>query len=97
MSYEVIFTPEAEDTYESIVAQLSERWGEKFVLEFENNLDEVLENLEKSPFMYPVYEEAIQIRRVVLHKNCSLLYKVISEVVLVVCFWDNRQDSAFYL
>lgn len=70
MRFEVIFTPEAEDTYESVVAQLSERWGEIFVLEFENNLEDVLENLEKSPFMYPVYDELIQVRRVVLHKNC---------------------------
>lgn len=96
MNYDVIFTPEAEDTYESVVFQLSERWSNKFVLEFENHLEEVLEILERSPFMYPVFEETMQIRRVILHKNCSLLYKVTGNKVLVVCFWDNRQSPMFY-
>lgn len=87
--YEIIFTSEAEDTYESVVTQLSERWREKFVLKVENRLEKALETLAHSLFMYPVVVEATQIRKCILHKNCSLLYKVI------ICFWDNRQEPIF--
>jgi len=34
VKYGIKFTPEAEDTYEAVVSQLLDRWGEKFVLRF---------------------------------------------------------------
>lgn len=95
MSFEIRFTPEAEDTYDSVVSQLLERWGEKFVGKFESRLEKILETLSHSPFLYPIVLESSQIRKCVLHKNCSLLYKVIDQYVVIVCFWDNRQDPIF--
>ena len=95
MIWEIRFTPEAEDSYESITAQLNERWGEKFVLKFEARLEKTLTKIAQSPFLYPIAYEAIEIRRCVLHKNCSLLYKVTEKHVVVVCFWDNRQEPLF--
>lgn len=97
MKYDIKFTPEAEDTYESVVAQLLNRWGEEFVCRFERLLEKALEKLLHSPFMYPVIVETTQIRKCLLHKNCSLLYTVIKDSVVVVCFWDNRQDPIFSL
>lgn len=95
MIWEIRFTPEAEDSYESIAAQLNERWGEKFVLKFEARLEKALTQLSESPFLYPIVYEAMEIRRYILHKNCSLLYKVAEKQVVVVCFWDNRQEPLF--
>jgi len=93
--YEIKFTPEAEKTYESVVSQLFERWGEKFVFKFESRLEKVLDTLTHSPFIYPVVVESTQIRKSILHKNCSLLYKVTDQSIVIICFWDNRQDPIF--
>lgn len=54
MHYTLRFTPEAEDTYDSLLAQLMERWVERFVLKFEGRVSKALDTLSKTPFLYPV-------------------------------------------
>ncbi len=45
--------------------------------------------------MYPIIWEELQIRKCVLHRNYSFFYKAIKHTVVVVYFWDNRQDPLF--
>jgi plasmid stabilization system protein ParE len=92
MSFEIRFTPEAEETYNAVVDQLRERWGERFVTKFEDKVLKCLDTLQSTPYIYPVAEENTEIRKCLLHKNCSMLYKIYDEDILIVCFWDNRQD-----
>ncbi len=40
----------------------------------------------------PKAEENTEVRKCILHKNCSMLYKVYDEIIVIICFWDNRQD-----
>ncbi len=42
MTYEIIFLPKAEETYSLIVAQLMQRWGERFVIKFEDKVTKQL-------------------------------------------------------
>jgi plasmid stabilization system protein ParE len=92
MSFNVRFSPKAEETYSALVSQLHQRWGDKFVVKFENKIRKSINTISTSPYIYPIAEETTEIRRCLLHKNCSMLYKVYDDVVLIVCFWDNRQD-----
>lgn len=86
------FTPEAEQTYRALIDQLQSRWGDKFVMKMEAKVEKVLSQISISPLMYPVADETHQLRRCVLHKNCSLFYKVYDGYILVAWFWDNRQS-----
>ena len=52
MQYTLRFTPEAEDTYDSLSSQLMERWGERYVLRFEARVSKALETLSKTPLLY---------------------------------------------
>lgn len=92
MNFEVRFTPVAEDTFESIVAQLRGRWGNAYVKKFKVKVAASLKTLSASPYLYAVAEEQTQVRKCVLHKNCSMLYRVYDHTVVIICFWDNRQD-----
>jgi hypothetical protein len=92
MDFEINFTPEAEETYDAVIDQLRQRWGEHFVTKFENRVSSSLNTISKNPYTYPITDQHTELRKCILHKNCSLLYKVFDRVVLVVCFWDNRQD-----
>lgn len=38
MSYVIKFIPEAEETFNELVNQLRQRWGDRFVLKFENRV-----------------------------------------------------------
>ncbi|MDF2909685.1 MAG: Plasmid stabilization system protein ParE [Sporolactobacillus laevolacticus] len=95
MKFELRFTPEAEDTYTSVIEQLFNKWGEKYVFKLQNRLEKVLNTLTENPELYPIVVETTEIRKCLLHKNCSLLYKIMGEQVVVLCFWDNRQEPIF--
>lgn len=92
MNFEIKFTPEAEETFDALVNQLRQRWSDQFVVKFENSVLNSLKTISVTPYMYPIVEEVTGIRKCILHKNCSMLYKVYDEVVLIIYFWDNRQD-----
>ncbi|WP_370576782.1 type II toxin-antitoxin system RelE/ParE family toxin [Mucilaginibacter sp. AK015] len=95
MNLEIRFTSEAEDTYEALVSQLKGRWGDRFVAKLESRITESLNIISSSPYLYPVIDETNDIRRCNLHKNCSMLYRVNDHDILIVCFWDNRQEPLF--
>lgn len=93
MIFEIRFGVEAGATYSDLVAQLNERWGEKFVLKFESKVKKSLITIASNPYLYAIVLKEMQLRKCVLHKNCSILYTIIKDIVLVVAFWDNRQDA----
>jgi hypothetical protein len=92
MSYLIKFIPEAEETFNELVIQLRQRWGDRFVLKFENRVLKCLETISQTPYIYPLAEDMLEIRKCLLHKNCSMLYTIGNDVIFIVCFWDNRQD-----
>jgi len=81
MSFEVKFTPEAEETYDALAAQLRQRWGNKFVEKFENRVSKCLDIISVTPDIYPVAENNTEVRKCVLHKNCSMLYKAYDDCI----------------
>jgi plasmid stabilization system protein ParE len=92
MTFEIKFTPEAEETYHALADQIRQRWGDHFVMKLEAKILKNLNTIATTPYIYPIAEESTEVRKCVLHKNCSMLYKVYDETILIVCFWDNRQD-----
>ena len=95
MSYELVFTKEAEETFELIVEQLLDRWGIKTVLKFQNLTSICFEKIKENPFLYQVIDEQQNIRRCVVHANCSVFYHIRASKVEIICFWDNRQNPVF--
>ena len=96
MSFGIRFSPEAEETYNSVVTQLRQRWGDGVVAKFEAKLLSALEKIAENPFLYAVINDNLQVRRCTLHKNVSVMYKVYENQALIVCFWDNRQQPLFF-
>lgn len=77
MSFEICFTPEAGETYKATVEQPGQRWGDRFVIKFENRVSKCLDTISTTPFLYPIAEESTEVRKCILHKNCSMLYKIL--------------------
>ena len=90
-----MFTPEAEDTFVALVSQLLDRWGSEYVQQFEDRVIKALNIISNTPLLYSVFLKSHQIRRCVIHQNCSILFKVTEDAILIVCFWDNRQEPLF--
>lgn len=92
MNFQIKFTPEAEETYNDVVSQLRQRWGDSFVTKFETKISKILDIISATPHIYPVAQENAELRKCIPHKNCSMFYKVGIDHVLIAYFWDNRQD-----
>ena len=95
MIYEIVFTKEAEETFDLIVDQLFNRWGIKTVIKFQELTSICLNRIQANPFLYQILEENVNVRRCIIHANCSILYHISQATVEVICFWDNRQNPIF--
>lgn len=95
MIFEIKFTPEAEQTFDSVSEQINSRWGAKVLVDFENKMLKSISIISKNPLIHPIIFKQSEIRSCVLHKNCSMLYRVVENVVEIICFWDNRQEPMF--
>ena len=89
---EVIFSDDAEDTFNSIGQQLAERFGEREENEFRRGVYEVIGKISKFPFMYKAVGDDENLRKAFVHRNCSMFYDVGDTSIEILFFWDNRQD-----
>ena len=86
MSFEIKFSPNAESTFNDLVAQLEQRWGTKFVNKFKDKISNTLDLISETPLIYPVAPENTALRKCILHKNCAMLYRIHDKNVEIVYF-----------
>jgi plasmid stabilization system protein ParE len=95
MKYTVNLSNKALKTYDSIKQQLQSRWGEKVVNEFDARMLNALEILTHSPMLYQATATDKSVRKCVIHKNCSMFYRIDGFQVNVLFLIDNRQEPLF--
>jgi hypothetical protein len=96
MSLPVRFSIQAGETYDAIIAQLNMRWGKRFVDEFEQKVARATILISESPMLYPLADFGMDVHKCVLHKNCSMFYWIDLTEIVILYFWDNRQDPLFF-
>jgi plasmid stabilization system protein ParE len=90
---DIIWSPKAKGTYYQILEYLEENWTNKEVNNFINRTEEVLAFIAANPSQY-IRSVNADIHRCVLVKQVSLFYRVKSDKIEILLFWDNRQDPA---
>jgi hypothetical protein len=75
MTYTLILTSTAIETYDLIKQHLTNRWGDKVVLDFEIKATQVLQLIEKSPLIFQSIDSDQNVRKGFIHKNCSVFYE----------------------
>lgn len=89
---DIFWTPTAKETYLYIIEYLEEVWGEKYVNKFIKDTEALLKLIVKYPAIYEVISDEVDVRRAIVHKNCSFLYREKSGNIELLVFWDNRQE-----
>ncbi|WP_159475446.1 type II toxin-antitoxin system RelE/ParE family toxin [Dyadobacter sp. 3J3] len=95
MRYEIILTQTAIETYEAIFEQIQTGWGDKVAGKFEVKMFEVLHQISQTPLIFKSIVEKATVRKGLINKNCSFFYEVNGNEILILFFWDNRQDPLF--
>lgn len=92
-SYLIIWSPTAKFTYYEILEYLDENWTIKEVEAFIERTEEVLSHICDNPLLYP-YSTENDTHKCVMVKQISLFYRVKTNVIELLVFWDNRQNPA---
>lgn len=91
----IVWSNEAKKTYEAIIDDLLNKWPVNVAIDFEEKttilLDRLLDNKQLCPST-----KYKKLRKCVIHRNASLIYKVNSKNIELVTFIFNRDDHHFY-
>lgn len=91
MALVILWTPEAENTYNNIIKYLEVEWSEKEVQNFIRESNNVLRQIAEFPNMFKASKKK-DIRIGLITKQNSLIYRVKNKEIQLLSFWDNRQD-----
>jgi len=87
---QVYVTPRAEKNFDQIVDYLTTKWGETTAKQFIKKTDSVIKLLKDYPSMGPV--ESGEIRGFQLSKQTRILYRVKKKQLIILAFFDVRQN-----
>ncbi len=87
---QVYITPRAERNLDLIVDHLKNKWGEKTAKEFVQKVDEIFKLLENYPLIGQIEDH--EIRGFQLSPQTRILYRIRDNKVIILSFFDNRQD-----
>ena len=90
----VRWTEQALDSFEDMALQLIENWNYKIAQDFDNDVQELIERLENNAKLCPP-SKVKKLRKCVVHKNVSLIYRVKSSTIEFITFIDNRSNHHF--
>ncbi|WP_055437659.1 type II toxin-antitoxin system RelE/ParE family toxin [Lacinutrix algicola] len=92
MLKEVIWSPSAENDFESILDYLQLHWNERIINRFINKVDDNISLILEDYKIFPVINEELQIRKSVISKQNTLYYREKSGKLEIVRIFDSRQD-----
>jgi len=91
----IIWTEQAKISYEKIIDNLIEKWNTDIAFNFENLTNEILDKLKTNKKLCPNSKQS-QLRKCVIHKNASLIYKISKQDIELITFIFNKSDHSFY-
>jgi plasmid stabilization system protein ParE len=88
----ILFTKRAKKNYHSIKNLLYRKWDEKVALAFEEKTIQFLDLLEQFPEIGSIELKEKQIRGFPLTKHTRLFYRLSLERIIILNFFDVRQN-----
>jgi len=91
MSLAVAWTPEAKETFEHTVNMIENKWGTRSAEKFVWNAHKIISTIAIQPYIFK-WSFAQNTRQAIITKQTSMFYEVHSSHILILFFWDNRQE-----
>ena len=90
----IVWSEEAKDAYGDIIDDILKKWPLKTVLDFENRTNNLLDSLKINKKLCPL-SKVMKLRKCIIHKNVSLIYKTTGKSIQIVTFIFNRDNHEF--
>jgi hypothetical protein len=91
MPYKIVWTTEADQTYQQILEYLQAKWTEREIYNFITRTETILFFISQNPLQYS-YSKKNDVNKCVVRKQVSLYYQIKQDTVELISFWDTRQD-----
>lgn len=92
--YAVIWSSEALETLDEILEYIFETWGLQPTLEFQNDLTALITGITKNKSLCPK-SKVRNLRKCVVSRQTSLIYKFSGSKIQLVTFVDNRSKHKY--
>ncbi|MEM8525685.1 MAG: type II toxin-antitoxin system RelE/ParE family toxin [Bacteroidota bacterium] len=92
----VIWSPTSKDEYAELLGYIELEFGLEAALKFLDKTEAIIETIETFPSSFPASEVKPEIRKAVITKQTSLLYRIQKDNIQLLHFWDNRRGSNLY-
>ena len=88
----VIWTFEAERSFNAILEYLLLFWTQKEVLGFIENVDHTIYSISKQPKMFKISSYDTQSREGFITKHTTMFYRILDDAIEIEYFWGNFQN-----
>ena len=88
---EVIFSHTATETLQYIVTSVAHKWNRKVSDKFIEKVYKVIDSIAHQPYLFPSIAYLEGVRKAVITKQTSVIYKIHDNHIEVLYFWDNRE------
>ncbi|MBE7178581.1 MAG: type II toxin-antitoxin system RelE/ParE family toxin [Mucilaginibacter polytrichastri] len=92
MSLQVVYTPSAKGTLLAVYNFIHERYGQTIADEFINKAEHTISLIREQPYIFRVSLIATDVRVAFISKQTSLFYQIKEDTLILLFFWDNRQE-----
>ncbi|MBS1504707.1 MAG: type II toxin-antitoxin system RelE/ParE family toxin [Bacteroidetes bacterium] len=95
MSLEIVFTDDASEMLLSITRLIESKWGSKQANKFLSKTYKTIDLISKQPYLFKASLINENVRICILTKQTSFFYEIHDSKIIILFFWDNRQDPIF--
>lgn len=92
MISEIVYTETYKITLAELVKNLEAGYGLSVVDRFFDRIDDIVQKIKKSPYLFQAIPVDTRFRRVVISPQSSLVYEVTESKIILLYIFDNRQD-----
>jgi plasmid stabilization system protein ParE len=89
---EVIWSKNADATFEVIVDYIEAKFGKKSALKFILKVNSIVISIQKQPLQFKASSKFLNVRKATINKQCSLFYEINKTDIHLLYFWNNRQN-----
>ena len=96
MALKIIFSDEAAEMLMSIAGLIESKWSKKEAKKFLEKVHKILGLVSIQPYMFKASHFGENIRVGLITKQTSFYYEVDENEIIILFFWDNRQEPMFF-
>ncbi|MCG3165142.1 MAG: hypothetical protein POELPBGB_00903 [Bacteroidia bacterium] len=87
----IVWSADAIADYEQNINYLLDEWGTKETQQFIDEVSEMLGTISEMPELFPLSDYR-NVRKCVVRKQISILYRVSNKQIELVRIWNNKQN-----